>query len=128
MLSSQGTTVAGTSCCFFSSHVPSGVWSQGESLATNLSFPDFDLDYDDLGGTLQWDAPRESSQARRFGVSAFRPTVAAKGCPRWDGSSQQGKPYKQSSIRNGGHDYRWISIDGDSQNRWCISGKIHLWR
>ena len=32
-------------------------------MATNLSFPDFDLDYDDLGGTLQWYAPQDTSQA-----------------------------------------------------------------
>ncbi|CAL1129505.1 unnamed protein product [Cladocopium goreaui] len=37
-----------------------------ESVATNLSFPDFDLDYDDVGGTLQWDAPQETSQVTHY--------------------------------------------------------------
>ena len=29
----------------------------------NLSFADFDLDYDDLGGTLLWRAPEDYAQA-----------------------------------------------------------------
>ncbi|CAJ1389096.1 unnamed protein product [Effrenium voratum] len=37
-----------------------------ESLARNLSFPDFDLDYDDLGGTLRWLAPDDASQVTHY--------------------------------------------------------------
>ena len=45
----------------------------GESLARNLSFPDFDLDYDDLGGTLRWLAPDDASQADRLFGRKLRP-------------------------------------------------------
>ena len=37
--------------------------SPGESLVQNVTFPDFDLDYDDLGGTLAWQKPADATQA-----------------------------------------------------------------
>ena len=37
---------------------------RGESLVSNISFPDYDLDYDDLGGTLNWEQPHDISQVR----------------------------------------------------------------
>ena len=46
----------------------------GESLVLNLTFPDFDLDYDDLGGTLAWQTPSDATQARgnTQGVAGLR--------------------------------------------------------
>ena len=32
-------------------------------MVLNLTFPDFDLDYDDLGGTLAWQTPSDATQA-----------------------------------------------------------------
>ena len=33
---------------------------------SNISFPDYDLDYDDLGGILSWEQPEDSSQVRMY--------------------------------------------------------------
>ncbi|CAK9114759.1 unnamed protein product [Durusdinium trenchii] len=39
-----------------------------ESLVQNVSFPDFDLDYDDLGGTLEWGTPQDDTQVTHYVV------------------------------------------------------------
>eukprot|EP00439_Symbiodinium_sp_Y106_P020057 s5903_g2.t1 len=37
-----------------------------ESLVQNVTFPDFDLDYDDLGGTLAWQKPADATQVTHY--------------------------------------------------------------
>eukprot|EP00434_Breviolum_minutum_P004419 symbB.v1.2.003894.t1/scaffold217.1/size263214/4 len=37
-----------------------------EALVSNISFPDYDLDYDDLGGTLNWEQPEDISQVTHY--------------------------------------------------------------
>ncbi|CAE7246055.1 unnamed protein product, partial [Symbiodinium microadriaticum] len=37
-----------------------------EALVQNVTFPDFDLDYDDLGGTLAWQKPADATQVTHY--------------------------------------------------------------
>lgn len=55
-------------CCSHSrmSWCPSWKTLRGEALVSNISFPDYDLDYDDVGGTLSWEQPQDISQVRMF--------------------------------------------------------------
>eukprot|EP00930_Biecheleria_cincta_P034347 TRINITY_DN23750_c0_g1_i1.p1 TRINITY_DN23750_c0_g1~~TRINITY_DN23750_c0_g1_i1.p1 ORF type:complete len:4185 (-),score=632.85 TRINITY_DN23750_c0_g1_i1:7-12414(-) len=38
------------------------------SLVQNLTFPDFDLDFDDIGGMLVWDIPVDDSQVTQYDI------------------------------------------------------------
>ena len=56
---------------FFQSNPKMWTWKcheklRGEALVSNISFPDYDLDYDDLGGILSWEQPEDSSQVRMY--------------------------------------------------------------
>ena len=42
---------------FPSNNSPLGPWRGGPKVIGNATFPDFDLDATDLGGTLQWEPP-----------------------------------------------------------------------